>query len=75
LIDRPEAYPDNKVTKFEGKYKESSIKGTAKLILAKGRGTKTDSYIVSFNGEFTRFADIQKPTENKVFEQTEDLPF
>jgi replicative DNA helicase len=75
LIDRPEAYPDNKVTKFEGKYKESSIKGTAKLILAKGRGTKTDSYIVSFNGEFTRFADIQKPTENKVYEQTEDLPF
>lgn len=75
LIDRPEAYPDNKVTKFEGKYNDSSIKGTAKLILAKGRGTKTDSYIVSFNGEFTRFADIQKPTENKVFEHTEDLPF
>jgi replicative DNA helicase len=75
LIDRPEAYPDNKVKSYSGVFKNNPIEGTAKLILAKGRGVGTGCRIVAFNGEYTDFSDIQKPTENKVFEQTEDLPF
>lgn len=75
LIDRPEAYPDNKVKSYSGVFKNNPIEGTAKLILAKGRGVGTGCRIVAFNGEYTYFSDIQKPTENKVFEQTEDLPF
>ena len=75
LIDRPEAYPDNKVTKYEGDFKDSSIKGTAKIILAKGRGVGTGSEILAFSGEYTRFSQIQKPTETKVYEHNDDLPF
>jgi replicative DNA helicase len=75
LIDRPEAYPDNKVKSYDGDFKNNPIKGTAKIILAKGRGVGTGSEILAFSGEYTRFSQIQKPTENKVFEQTEDLPF
>jgi replicative DNA helicase len=63
------------VTKYEGDFKESSIKGTAKIILAKGRGVGTGSELLAFSGEYTRFSQIKKPTENKVYEQTEDLPF
>lgn len=73
LIDRPEAYPDNKVKKYEGEFKDTSILGTAKLILAKGRGVGTGSAIVSFSGKHTRFAEIEDKPVYK--EQTEDLPF
>jgi replicative DNA helicase len=75
LIDRPEAYPDNKVKSYDGDFKNNPIKGTAKIILAKGRGVGTGSEILAFSGEYTRFSQIQKPTESKVYEQTEDLPF
>ena len=73
LIDRPEAYPDNKVTKYQGEFKDASIHNTAKLILAKGRGVGTGSTLVAFNGRHTRFAEIEKREEYK--EQNEDLPF
>lgn len=75
LIDRPEAYPDNKVTKYEGEHKDVSIKGTAKLILAKGRGVGTCSSIVAFDGLHTDFHEIEKPEEGKAYEHDENLPF
>ena len=73
LIDRPEAYPDNKVTKYQGDFKDASIHNTAKLILAKGRGVGTGSTLVAFNGRHTRFAEIDRREEYK--EHNEDLPF
>lgn len=80
LIDRPEAYPDNKVTKYVGEYKDISVKNTAKLILAKGRGSGTGSSIVGFNGAETRFYEIEMTDDGKFREseyrkQDEDLPF
>ena len=75
LIDRPEAYPDNKVTKYEGEFKDVSIKGTAKLILSKGRGVGVSSCIVGFEGRHTRFFEIEKPDGEKFREQKEELPF
>ena len=75
LIDRPEAYPDNKVKKYEGDYKDASIVGTAKLILAKGRGVGTGSSLVAFNGKYTRFSDIVKPKGGGYVEHEQDMPF
>lgn len=75
LIDRPEAYPDNKVTNYHGEFKDVSIKGTAKLVLAKGRGVGTCSCIVGFEGKHTRFFEIEKPDDDKFREAKEDLPF
>lgn len=75
LIDRPEAYPDNKVTKYEGKFSEADIKGTAKLILSKGRGVGVDCQLVAFNGRYTRFTEIEKPEGGTHFDHEEDLPF
>ena len=76
LIDRPEAYPDNKVTKYEGHFKTVSINGTAKLILAKGRGVGTDSVIIGFDSKHVRFSDIEKPEDaGNHEEQDEALPF
>ena len=76
LIDRPDAYPDNKVTRFEGEFKEIPVKGLAKLILAKGRGVGTGSRLVRFDGEHTTFSEIEKPEEGKSYEHDESgLPF
>ena len=80
LIDRPEAYPDNKVDKYAGEFKEESTKGTAKFILAKGRGVGTGSDLVFFNGEMTRFTPrkkTQQQLEEEEFmkEHDEPLPF
>ena len=76
LIDRPDAYPDNKVTKYEGEYKDATVKGTAKIILAKGRGVGTGSQLVAFDGRFTRFKEIPKPEPAGHYEeQTKRLPF
>ena len=75
LIDRPEAYPDNKVKKYEGEFKDSSIEGTAKLILAKGRGVGVGSSLVAFSGKHTRFSEIVTADAGNYEEQTEDLPF
>jgi replicative DNA helicase len=76
LIDRPDAYPDNKVTKYEGQFSDSPVKGTAKLILAKGRGVGTGSQLVKFKGEYTQFSEIPKPDDTGHYEeQDEELPF
>lgn len=76
LIDRPDAYPDNKVTRFEGEFKEIAVKGLAKLILAKGRGVGTGCRLVRFDGEHTTFSEIEKPEEGKHFEHDQSgLPF
>lgn len=75
LIDRPEAYPDNKVTKYEGEFKDCSIHGTAKLILAKGRGVGTGCSLVTFSGVHCEFSDIEKPDGGKHVEHDDDLPF
>lgn len=77
LIDRPEAYPDNKVTQYEGEFKSTSIKGTAKLILAKGRGIGTGSCIVGFNSSEVRFYEYEKPQDGAKYKEDEDtvLPF
>ena len=75
LIDRPEAYPDNKVKKYEGEFKDSSIEGTAKLILAKGRGVGVGCSLVAFSGKYTRFSEIVKVEAGHYEEQTADLPF
>lgn len=76
LIDRPDAYPDNKVTKYEGEYRNASVNGTAKFILSKGRGIGTGSQLVAFEKEHTLFKEIPKPEEAGHYEeQTEGLPF
>jgi replicative DNA helicase len=75
LIDRPDAYPDNKVTKYEGEFKEVSVKNTAKLILAKGRGVGTGCALVGFEGAFTRFYEVEKVEGGNYIEHKEDLPF
>lgn len=75
LIDRPEAYMDNKVTKYEGEFSNTTIKGTAKLILAKGRGVGTGCDLLAFDGRFTQFSQIEKPDGGKHFDHDDDLPF
>lgn len=75
LIDRPEAYPDNKVTKYAGEYKDSTIHNTAKLILSKGRGVGTGCSLVAFDGKSTTFYEIEKPDGSKYTETDGDLPF
>lgn len=75
LIDRPDAYPDNKVKKYEGEYSDVPVNGTAKLILAKGRGVGTGSQLVKFEGKYTRFSEIAKPDGGQFKEQKDDLPF
>lgn len=77
LIDRPEAYPENKVKSYIGEFKEMSIQNTAKLILTKGRGVGTGCALIGFDAAHTRFYEIDwsnseggKYTEKKV-----DLPF
>ena len=75
LIDRPEAYPDNKVNKYEGEFKEYPIKDTAKLILAKGRGVGTGCELVSFEGKYTRFYERKQAQTEEYKDQQEDLPF
>lgn len=57
LIDRPEAYPNNKV-KYEGDFHDQDTHGTAKLILAKGRGVGTGTALVGFDGRFTQFYEL-----------------
>lgn len=69
LIDRPEAYPSNSI-RYEGDYSDQDTHGTAKLILAKGRGVGTGSALVGFDGRFTQFYEL----DNKP--QVEDnMPF
>ena len=73
LIDRPEAYPDNKVKSYEGTFDKESIEGTAKLILAKGRGVGTGCDLLLFNRTNTTFTDRYRPAPET--EEEEPLPF
>jgi replicative DNA helicase len=75
LIDRPEAYPDNKVKKYEGEFSDVSIENTAKLILSKGRGVGTGCALVGWKGQCTSFYEIKKPDESKYKEGNTVLPF
>lgn len=59
LIDRPEAYPDSTV-RYEGDFCDKDIHGTAKLILAKGRGVGTGSSLIGFDGRYTQFYELDK---------------
>lgn len=75
LIDRPEAYPDNKVKKYQGDFSNCPVEGTAKLILAKGRGCGTCSTIVAFKARTTRFEESRRAEAGSYNEQKGDLPF
>ena len=75
LIDRPEAYQDNKELTYDGEFRDVSVKGTAKLILAKGRGVGTSSCIVGFDGSRVRFRDTEVVEAGHYEEQEEGLPF
>lgn len=57
LIDRPEAYPNSSI-KYEGDFSDQDTHGTAKLILAKGRGVGTGNALVGFDGRFTQFYEL-----------------
>lgn len=71
LIDRPEAYPDNKVTKYEGEFEDQTIQGTAKLILSKGRGVGTGCALVGFDGRFTQFYEL----DDNSYQAESNAPF
>ena len=57
LIDRPEAYPNSSI-RYEGDFSDQDTHGTAKLILAKGRGVGTGNALVGFDGRFTQFYEL-----------------
>ena len=57
LIDRPEAYPNSKI-RYEGDFSDQDTHGTAKLILAKGRGVGVGTSLVGFDGRFTQFYEL-----------------
>ena len=69
LIDRPEAYPNSNI-RYKGDFSDQDTHGTAKLILAKGRGVGVGTSLVGFDGRFTQFYELdEKP-------QVEDnMPF
>lgn len=69
LIDRPEAYPNNSI-RYEGDFSDQDTHGTAKLILAKGRGVGTGNALVGFDGRFTQFYEL----DNKP-QVEDDTPF
>lgn len=76
LIDRPEAYPENKVTKYEGEFDDKTVNGTAKLILTKGRGVGTGCSLVGFQSKYTYFFDMDNlKQDNNNYSTGDDEPF
>lgn len=69
LIDRPEAYPDSSI-RYEGDFSDQDTHGTAKLILAKGRGVGTGNALVGFDGRLTQFYEL----DNKP-QVDDNMPF
>lgn len=57
LIDRPEAYPNSNI-RYDGDFSDQDTHGTAKLILAKGRGIGVGTSLVGFDGRFTQFYEL-----------------
>ena len=72
LIDRPEAFPDNS-TKYEGEFHDESTHGTAKLIIAKGRGVGLGNALVGFEGRFTQFYELDQVPLHPIEES--NVPF
>lgn len=58
LLDRPEARPEWGVLSYNGIHSNVSIKGTAEIIMSKGRGIGTGSWIVGFTGWNTSFFEL-----------------
>ena len=71
LIDRPAAYPDSGM-RYEGDFATESVVGTAKLILAKGRGVGTGTALVGFDGEHVRFYEINRQQKQLPFEPSDE---
>jgi len=69
LIDRPEAYPNNEVQKYEGEYANAETHNTALFILAKGRGVGTGTALVGFDGRYTQFFEREDAEYKEQFEQ------
>ena len=62
LIDRPEAYPNSNI-RYEGDFSDQDTHGTAKLILAKGRGVGVGASLVGFDGRFTQFYELDEKSQ------------
>lgn len=60
LIDRPAARPEWGIFSYKGIHANVETKGTAEINVSKGRNIGTSSCIVGFNGDNTRFYDIDK---------------
>jgi replicative DNA helicase len=81
LIDRPEAHPDwDNYNSYRGDHANVSIKGTAEIITAKGRGIGSGrASIIGFNGQYTQFYDLNhiplKSEENQPNQQQTNIPF
>lgn len=69
LIDRPEAYPNSNI-RYDGDFSDQDTHGTAKLILAKGRGVGVGTSLVGFDGRFTQFYEL----DNKP-QVDDNMPF
>lgn len=69
LIDRPEAYPNSSI-RYDGDFSDQDTHGTAKLILAKGRGVGTGNALVGFDGRLTQFYEL----DNKP-QVDDNMPF
>lgn len=72
LLDRPSARPEWGVLGYKGIHANVSTKGTAEIILSKGRGVGTGSWIVGFTGWNTRFFELDEiPYKDSASKKTE----
>ena len=66
LIDRPAARPEWGIFSYKGIHSNVETKDTAEINVSKGRNIGTSSCIVGFNGNNTRFYDLDKiPFKNR----------
>lgn len=73
LIDRPAARPEWGVFSYRGYNSNVSIRGTAEISVSKGRNVGTGTWIVGFNGDNTRFYDLDEiPYKTKSNKQKKD---
>lgn len=70
LIDRPEAYPNNKVKSYEGSLKGKDTHNTAALILTKGRNVGVSEELIGFEPRYTKFYEL-----NENDEKEDNAPF
>lgn len=69
LIDRPSARPEWGIFSYKGLHSNVETKGTAEINVSKGRNIGTSSCIVGFNGNNTRFYDIDNIPYRKKAEK------